>query len=102
MLVVGEQPELKRSCNDYTSIRFILSNEDGILSGVEGLDQAQSIAGIAEVKIYSPFGTQMRRNGDFRDRVGHVIARGATQEQAVRAAEAAHRAISLITEPHKG
>jgi biotin carboxylase len=101
MLVVGEQPELKRSCHDYTSIRFILSTGDGILSGVEGLDQAQSIVGIAEVKIYSPLGTQMRRNGDFRDRVGHVIARGSTHEQAVRAAEAAHRAVSLIIEPHK-
>jgi len=36
----------------------------------------------------------------FRDRVGHVIARAATQEQAVRAAEAAHRAVRLVIEPN--
>ena len=100
MLVVGERPELKRSGDDYTSIRFILSTEDGVLAGVEGLDQAQSIDGVAEVKIYSALGTQVQRHGDFRDRVGHVIARAATQEQAVRAAEAAHRAVRLVIEPN--
>ena len=96
MLVVGEQPELKRSCQDHTSIRFILSPGDGILAEVEGVDQAQSIPGITEVKLYSQPGAEMRRHGDFRDRVGHVIARRSTHEQAVRAAEAAHRVINLI------
>ena len=100
MLVVGERPELKRSGDDYTSIRFILSTEDGVLAGVEGLDQAQSIDGVAEVKIYSALGTQVQRHGDFRDRVGHVIARAVTQEHAVRAAEAAHRAVRLVIEPN--
>ena len=100
MLVVGERPELKRSGDDYTSIRFILSTEDGVLAGIEGLDQAQRIDGVAEVKIYSALGTQVQRHGDFRDRVGHVIARAATQEQAVRAAEAAHRAVRLVIEPN--
>ena len=100
MLVVGERPELKRSGDDYTSIRFILSTEDGVLAGIEGLDQAQRIDGVAEVKIYSALGTQVQRHGDFRDRVGHVIARAATQEEAVRAAEAAHRAVRLVIEPN--
>src|SRR6185369_16088217 len=100
MLVVGEQPELKRTGHDYTSIRFILPTEDGVLAGVEGLDQAQSIDGVAEVKIYSSLGALVQRNGDFRDRVGHVIVRAAAQEQAVRAAEAAHRAVRLVIEPN--
>ena len=100
-LVAGKQPKLKRSCHDYASIRFILSTGDGTLCGVEGLGQAQSIGGVAEVKIYSPLGTQTQLNGDFRDRVGHVIARGSTHEQAVRAAEDAHRAVGLVIEPHK-
>lgn len=96
LLALGEQPELTNTCCEHTSIRFILSPGDGTLAGVEGLDQAQSIPGIMEVKLYSPVGTEMRRNGDFRDRVGHVISRGSTHEQAVQAAETAHRAITLI------
>ena len=96
LLVLGEQPELTHTCCEHTSIRFILSPKDGTLAGVEGLDQAQSIPGIIEVKLYSPVGTEMRRNGDFRDRVGHVISRGSTHAQAVQAAETSHRAITLI------
>lgn len=96
LLALGEQPELTTSCREHTSIRFILSPGDGTLAGVKGLDQAQSIPGIMEVKLYSPVGTKMRRCGDFRDRVGHVISCGPTHEQAVQAAETAHRAITLI------
>jgi S-sulfo-L-cysteine synthase (3-phospho-L-serine-dependent) len=95
-LALGEQPDLTNTCREHTSIRFILSPGDGTLAGVEGLDQAQSIPGVTEVKLYSPVGTEMRRNGDFRDRVGHVISRASTHEQAVQAAEAAHRAITLL------
>lgn len=99
--VVGEQPELRSSCNDHTSIRFILAPGDGLLVGVEGLDQAQSIPCIAEVKLYSSPGTELRRHGDFRDRVGHVIARASTHEEAVQAAEAAHKAVNLIHRLHR-
>ncbi|HET6977281.1 MAG TPA: ATP-grasp domain-containing protein [Pyrinomonadaceae bacterium] len=95
LLALGEQPDLTNSCREHTSIRFILSPGEGKLAAVEGLDQAQSIPGIREVKLYSPVGTEMRRNGDFRDRVGHVISSGSTLEQAVQAAETAHRAITL-------
>jgi argininosuccinate lyase len=101
MLVVGEQPELRSSCHDHASIRFILAPEDGTLVEVKGLDQAQSVPGIMEVKLYLPPGTEMRRHRDFRDRVGHVIARGSTHEEAVQAAEAAHRAVNLIIQPQE-
>ena len=96
MVALGEQPELRNTCREHSSIRFVLSPGDGLLAGVEGLDQAQSIPGIMQVKLYSSVGTEMRRNGDFRDRVGHVISRGSTHEQAVQAAETAHRAITLL------
>lgn len=98
-LVVGAQPQLSRSCHEHTSIRFILSPGDGTLIGVEGLDHAQSVPGIVDVKLYSQPGVEIRRHGDFRDRVGHVIARGSTHEEAVHAADTAHRAVKLIIEP---
>jgi biotin carboxylase len=92
--VVGEQPVLKNTCHHHTSIRFILAPGDGLFDGVEGLDEAQRIPGITEVKLYTPPGTEIRRRGDFRDRIGHVIAHASTQEEAVHAAEAAHRAVN--------
>ena len=106
MLVVGEQPELRSTCDDHTSIRFILSPGDGILTGVEKLDEAERIPGVTEVKLYKPLGSEVQRQGDFRDRVGHVLARCSSREQAIRAAETAHQTVSLnigqSTVSHKG
>ena len=99
--VVGEQPQLSSTCHYHTSIRFILSPENGTLVGVAGLDQVQSVPGIVEVKLYAPVGAELRRHGDFRDRIGHVIARGSTHEEAVQAAETAHSAVNLIIQPQE-
>ena len=99
--VAGEQPELRSSCDDHTAIRFILAPGDGLLVEVEGLDQAQTIPCVTEVKLYSPPGTELLRRGDFRDRIGHVIARASTYEEAVKAADAAHKAVNLIIEPQE-
>jgi biotin carboxylase len=99
MLVAGDRPELRSSSDDHASIRFILSSAEGMLAGVKGLDAAQSIRGVTEVKLYVPVGSEIRHHGDFRDRVGHVIARGSTHGEVVRAVEAAHSAVSLIVKP---
>jgi biotin carboxylase len=98
-LVTGGKPELKTSSDDHASIRFILPQGEGILVRAEGLGAAQSIRGVTEVKLYQPVGAEMRRYGDFRDRVGHVIASRSTHSTASCAAEAAHKAVHLIIQP---
>jgi len=95
-LVTGDQPQLKRTFDRYASIRFIFAPAEGILIGLKGLSVAQRTPGVAEVKLYVEEGAEMRRHGDFRDRVGHVISCGSTRAEAVRAAETAQKAITLV------
>ncbi|HEX8088077.1 MAG TPA: ATP-grasp domain-containing protein [Blastocatellia bacterium] len=98
-LVVGRQPELRRTMNRHTSIRFIIPDEDGVLVRADGLDEAEQSDGIVEARLYSPIGTPLRRYSDFRARVGHVIAAADSAESSRAMAEKARGKISLVIEP---
>ncbi|HEX8558056.1 MAG TPA: ATP-grasp domain-containing protein [Pyrinomonadaceae bacterium] len=99
-LVAGGEPDLKTSSGRFASIRFLLSGEEGILRGVCGAEKAARLPGVCEVKLYAEPGGALKRRGDFRDRIGHVIACGPTPRAARTAADAALRAVRLQVEPH--
>lgn len=98
-LVVGGEPHLKRPTQRYASLRFLLPQEDGLLYEVEGVEEAANLPGVVEVKIYSPPGHTVQRRGDFRDRIGHVIACADSSLAARHAAEKASAAIRLHVRP---
>jgi argininosuccinate lyase len=98
-LVAGGEPDLKVSSDRFASIRFLLPEEEGILRGVGGTAEVESSPGVADVKLYVEPGVALKRHGDFRDRIGHVIACGATPDEARRAADAARGAIRLQVGP---
>jgi len=91
--VIGEGIKLDRAFERYASIRFLVSQQDGFLAEINGLDAARMIPDIAEVRIYSRPGDRVTAHGDFRDRIGHVIA---VNDEAVGASEASELALSLI------
>ena len=89
----GAAPEVRATAAGAASIRFVLPPADGVLEGSTGLDRASEDPAIAEARLYVEPGARVRRAGDFRDRVGHVIAAGAT---TAGAAAAAGRALSTV------
>jgi biotin carboxylase len=98
LLASGQERSIKRTSERYASLRFILPPADGILVRAEGLSAAEQQSGVVEARLYAKPGNSVRRQGDFRDRVGHVIATGDTIEAARKAVERAHNLISLIVE----
>ncbi|MFE9201147.1 ATP-grasp domain-containing protein [Micromonospora sp. NPDC007230] len=67
-----------------SSIRFLIPDAEGELVAVHGVEDAGAIPGVVEVQIYREPGTLLARNGDFRDRIGHVVAQsGAAAEAAL-------------------
>ncbi len=97
-LAIGKRASLKPNVNFYSSIRFILPNSEGRLMSIEGLEKAARTPGVVEVKPYRQVGAELRLHGDFRDRIGHVIARGASPDDARESAERAHSAVKLVIE----
>jgi biotin carboxylase len=97
--VVGRQPDLRKTMNRHTSIRFIIPDEDGVLVRADNMDEAERLNGIVEARLYSPLGSPVRRYGDFRARVGHVIAVADSAESSRAIAEEARGKVSLVVEP---
>jgi argininosuccinate lyase len=98
-LVTGKQPDLTQRLRRFSSIRFLLPAREGILIKAEGLEEALQIPGVVEAALSSQPGKRVQHHGDFRDRVGYLIACGKTAGAARRAADSAHALIQLQIEP---
>ncbi len=80
------------------AIRFVVPAGSGRLRGVDGVARACAVPGVVDVEIYREPGAEITVSGDFRDRIGHALARGATAAEAAVAAEEAvgHLTPSLV------
>ncbi len=97
-LVAGQPYCLEPSRHEQASIRFLVPPHAGRLLAAEGCDEARAIDGVQDVALYRATGDQLTVDGDFRDRIGHVIARARHAGDAARAAEQGRDAICLRVE----
>jgi biotin carboxylase len=93
---VGEAVDLARQPCGTAAIRFLVAAEEGTLSAVEGLDAAAALPGVVDVALYARPGAEVAVRGDFRDRVGHVIALAESATAAAAAATAARDLLRLV------
>jgi biotin carboxylase len=83
----------------YASSRFLLAPGAGNLSRVSGLNAAKRAGHVVDVRVYRKRGERIEPRGDFRDRIGHVIACAEQRPTAIAAAERAIRMIRVIARP---
>lgn len=92
-LVIGDECDLRATHSNTSAARFLIPDRDGILDRIEGASLAEAVPGVVEVRFYVEPGTPIVREGDDRDRIGHVIA--ASPDRA-RTEAILQRAIDLI------
>jgi biotin carboxylase len=78
------------------SIRFLLPPRPGRLREANGLDSARDVPGVVEATLYCAPGQPLALHGDFRDRIGHVIAAAADAESSAAAATRALWSVHLL------
>ena len=91
--VVGQRPTIRKLHHRHASIRFLSPDRDGALLSVEGLDAIRDIPEVEEARLYMKPGEPVKRKGDFRDRIGHIIS---TSDSAEGARLAVRRAKGLL------
>jgi S-sulfo-L-cysteine synthase (3-phospho-L-serine-dependent) len=94
-LSTGAELKLKVTEKNHASIRFIVPHEDGWILKVNGASQAGTITGIFDVRLYHSCPMVIDLRGDFRDRIGHVIAVSDARQDTLNAVETALDLISL-------
>ncbi|MGX9054757.1 ATP-grasp domain-containing protein [Mesorhizobium sp. 14Argb] len=73
-LVIGDEWNLRKRHSHTAAARYLIPDCDGTLDWIDGVSRAAAISGVAEVKFYVEPETAIRRHGDYRDKIGHVIA----------------------------
>jgi biotin carboxylase len=97
-LVVGRTPLLTPVRHRHASIRFLFAPRAGRLADVQGRGAALGQSHVEDVTLYRRVGEELTIEGDFRDRIGHVVACAERPETAVVAAERALASIRIVIE----
>lgn len=90
--LLGYEVPYKTKYQRGSAIRFI-QGDRGVLSGIEGIEEAKKLPGIVEIELYKEIGDSIRKPENSNDRIGHVIAVGKDAEEASYNAD---NALSLI------
>ncbi|MER9870870.1 acetyl-CoA carboxylase biotin carboxylase subunit family protein [Mesorhizobium sp. M0136] len=73
-LVIGEKWDLRKKHSQTVASRSLLPDRDGILDWIDGSTRAAAVPGVVEAKFIVQPKTPILRKGDYRDRIGYVIA----------------------------
>ncbi|HEX8245935.1 MAG TPA: ATP-grasp domain-containing protein, partial [Longimicrobium sp.] len=95
-LVVGLEPEVGAVRHRHASIRFLFPPAQGRLEAVEGMDDALAQSGVVDVQLYRQRGDDIAVHGDFRDRIGHVVACADASADACAAAERGRDLVRVV------
>ena len=80
------------------SVRFQVAARSSVVVAVGGVEEALRSAGVVQASVTRKPGDRIQLHGDFRDRVGYVIAKGATSAEAAQNAECALARMNLRLE----
>jgi biotin carboxylase len=98
-MVTGGRPHLDPTRRRHSAIRFLLSPRAGRLEAVHGVDEAAAVEGVVDVRVTKAPGDALALQGDFRDRMGHVLACADEPEAAQAAADEALARITVEVTP---
>lgn len=68
---------------------------EGLLKGVEGLSQAEAVAGVSEVQITAPLNNMLKQLPEGDSYLGFIFARGATPEDVETSLRQAHEKLEF-------
>ncbi|MES0056632.1 MULTISPECIES: acetyl-CoA carboxylase biotin carboxylase subunit family protein [unclassified Mesorhizobium] len=92
-LVIGDEWDLRKKHSQIAAGRNLVPDRDGILDWVRGHNRAATLTGVAEVKFFVEPETPILRKGDYRDKIGHVIAASPSRAETEAILQ---RAVDLI------
>lgn len=93
-VALGEKPDIEPKFEKGSAIRYF-KEQFGMLSNIEGVSVAEQLEGVKQVTLVKEIGDTVGEIGSSVDRIGYVIAQGATVEDAVEICEKAINQIKI-------
>ena len=97
LTALGETPDIEPKHSRGAAIRFIIPPQGKVVK-ISGEEEARSIAGIVEVEIQCKIGQVLGELESGASRIGYVIAKAQTAEEAINICESALKKIKIDVE----
>ena len=97
-VAVGLPPVLLPKRARASAIQFLFAPSEGVVERIEGLSTRAGACQVVDVQMYLEPGAKLKLHGDFRDRIGHVIAAADSPDEALSEAAAAAKMVSIKME----
>jgi biotin carboxylase len=97
-VLCGEPPDVPAAAARASAIRFVTA-APGVITGIDGVAAAAGLPGVTMAEVSATVGDQVSELRSSWDRIGEVIAVGATPAQAAARAAAASAAIRVRCAP---
>ncbi len=93
-IALGEEPDIAPKYCKGSAIRF-LDAPLGTIAGIEGVDEAEQVEGVAEVALTKQIGDRSGSINSSTDRLGYIVAQAEKSGLAVQAAQEALSRIKI-------
>lgn len=94
-VALGENPDIKPTLHCGSAIRYF-EVPFGTIKTIENVEEAQRVPGVKQITFTKNVGGESTPIHCSNDRIGFVIAQGATAEDAVKACEEAMQVIKVV------
>ena len=96
-VALGDRPNIESTCHCGSAIRYFEAPR-GVIKSFENVEAARRIPGVKQITFTKQVGEQSTPIQCSNDRIGFVIAQGATADDAVNACMNAKRLIKIVIE----
>lgn len=91
---LGEEPDIEPSLHCGSAIRYF-QVPFGTIKAIENVDEAKQIPGVKQITFTKEVGEESTPIHCSNDRIGFVIAQGATAKDAIKACEEAMKVVQI-------
>jgi len=95
-VAMGQKPNVEPKFNKGSAIRYF-NVSAGIITSIEGIEEARRIKGLKECIILKNIGDEVKNIESSLDRVGYAISQGENAEDALDICEQALKKITIRT-----
>ena len=96
-MALGEEPDIEPALHCGSAIRYF-EVPFGTIKAIEKVEEAKNVPGVKQITFTKEVGDESTPIHCSNDRIGFVIAQGATAEEAVKACEEAISIINVVIE----
>lgn len=93
-VALGEEPDIEPTLHCGSAIRYF-EVPSGTIKAIEHVEEAKNVSGVKQITFTKEVGEESTPIHCSNDRIGFVIAQGATAEEAVKACDEAMKVIHV-------